>query len=39
MVVRDEVVAIVGKTWGLVVAMDELVDIVVVGDSVGAIPE
>ena len=40
-VVRDEVVAIVGKTWGSVIVVDELVDIVtvVLGDSVGAIPE
>ena len=38
-VVRDEVVSLVGK-GGSVVAMDELVDIMVVeGDSVGAIPE
>ena len=38
-VVRDEMVATVGK-GGSVVAIDELVDIVVVeGDSVGAIPE
>ena len=35
----DEVGTFIGKTWGSVVAMDELVDIVVVGDSVGAIPE
>ena len=37
-VVMDEMVALVGK-GGSVVAMDELIDIVVVVDSVGTIPE